>query len=130
MTRFISSKIVEQPRKARFEDPKFKSQKILSRLEDLKLEGLKQIAIQMFTNFEKKKMRKGDWIKLLDPKLRSLEKNFHLVVDEKKIRLCNDEIASNNNEKRNEIENICRKELKATMWTKPAWKLKKIYLRP
>ena len=96
-------------RKARFEDPKFKSQKIFTKLEDLKLEGLKQIAIQMFINFEQKKMRKGDWIKLLDPKLRSLEKNFHLVVDEKKIRLCNDEIASNNNEKRNEIENICRK---------------------
>ena len=78
----------KQARNALFENPKISSQKVSHKLEDLKLEGLKEIANQMSLNFDKNEIKtKGDWIDILDLQIRSLYEVTHLVIGIKSIRL-------------------------------------------
>ena len=89
---FHKIKNSKKARKGRFQDSKIESQKLFTLLKDMKVDGLKDILIQMnIVSHEKPRTRKS-WIDLLDPNLRSLDKLLHLVVGVKRIRLtdCNE----------------------------------------
>ena len=59
---FHKLKNSRKARKNKFQDPKFLSQKLLTKLEDLKLEGLKQMAKQMEVHYDSKRnIKKKNW---------------------------------------------------------------------
>ena len=85
---FHKLKNSRKERAAKFRDSKINSQKLSAKLEDLKICGLQQIALQFgMTVYFKDKRTKQQYIDLLDPKIRSLSKIFHLTVGEKQVRL-------------------------------------------
>ena len=101
-------------RKDKFENPKIQSQRVFTKLEELKLEGLKEIALQLEIEVEQnKKMKKSDWINILDPKIRSTNQTFHLVVGKESKRLSINLNAVKKEEILNQIKAICGKALRA-----------------
>ena len=75
-------------RQAKFENPKIISQRVSSKLEDIKTEGLKEIAIQMKLKIPKTKIKvRNQWIQIIDPKIRAINKIFHIAVGKNSLRL-------------------------------------------
>ena len=113
---FHKIKNSKKARKSEFQDPKIKSQKLHTTLEKLKLEGLKQIAIQMKNIINLSKHKRKTLVDILDPQLRSMDNIFHLVVGAKLLRLnhTSDKLdLLKNRAKKLEIIEICSKAIKA-----------------
>ena len=98
-------------RNAEFKDKKIETQKVFTKLEHLKLEGLKQLAYQKGVRI-RDKLNKRALIDILDPKIRALDKQYHLIVGPKKLRLSQKKIEEEKENKiRHEIREICQKAL-------------------
>ena len=113
---FHKIKNAKKARKSEFQDRKLESQKIVAKLDHLKRAGLIDIAIQLGIKLENLNHNKRRLIDLLDPKLRSISKIFHLIVGRKVVRLSqlkNSGKIENSIVKRKEIREICRAQLKA-----------------
>ena len=99
-------------RKKKFQFPRMNLEKVSTRLEDIKVEGLKQILKQIEVPIDiKKKIIKKKLVGMIDPIIRSIEKNTYLVVGEKRLRRYGIVLHSGNLP--NEINEICLKEHRA-----------------
>ena len=82
------------------------------KMEDLKLEGLKQPAKQLVVDFHvEKNMSKTELIDLMDPMIRSIDTKTYLVVDKELMQM--DKTTVDTDNQRDKIKEICRKELRA-----------------
>ena len=60
-------------------------------LKDIKKQGLEQLANQMGIYFDKDNMSKAEMINLLDPNLRTIDKQYYLAIGKKLLAYSNTE---------------------------------------